>query len=185
MSAARLPGLRAVDHFAVTVPDLEEAIQFFVEVIGGSHVYTTGIFDDPDGDWMNSHINVHPRSSLRIGMVRLGEHTNLELMEYSSPDQKTEQPRNTDLGASHLCFYVDDVDEAADSLRDVPGVTVLGDPTSVGEGQPNHGARFVYVLSPWGYQLELISVPNGMAYERPGGAKLAQPGQWDNEKGNS
>jgi len=43
-AAVRRPGVptaRSVDHVAFTVPDLDEAIRFFVEVIGGEHVFTT------------------------------------------------------------------------------------------------------------------------------------------------
>ena len=185
MSESLIPGLRAVDHVAVTVPDLEQAIDFFTEVVGGEHVYTTGEFADDAGDWMYTNINVHPRSRLRIGMVRLGAHTNLELMEYRAPDQEKDHPRNSDIGASHLCFYVDDVDAAVEYFQGIEGVRVLGAPTDVGEGQPNHGARFVYVITPWGYQLELISVPHGMAYEKPGAARLAQPGMWNNREETS
>jgi len=180
-----VPGLRSIDHFAITVPDLSEAISFFVDAIGGEHVYTTGIFEDPAGDWMSTNIAVHPRSRLRIGMVRLGEHTNLELMEYEAPGQAEAPPANSDHSASHLCLYVDDVSAAVEYLSAVPGVRVLGEPSSVGEGQPNHGATFVYFVTPWGYQMELISAPHGMAYERPGGAMLARPGEWNNRKEQS
>jgi catechol 2,3-dioxygenase-like lactoylglutathione lyase family enzyme len=182
MNSCPFPGLRAVDHFAITVPDLEQAIAFFVDVIGGEHVYTTGVFDDPQGDWMQTHIAVHPRSRLRIAMVRLGEHTNLELMGYEAPDQTDAPPKNSDHSASHLCLYVDDISAAVDYLESIEGVTVLGSPTAVGEGQPNHGATFVYFTTPWGYQMEMITVPQGMAYERPGAPKLAQPGTWNNRR---
>lgn len=185
MSTSPVPGLRDLDHVAITVPDLEEAIAFFVEVIGGEHVYTTGEFADPEGDWMQTNINVHPRSRLRIGMVRMGARTNLELMEYRAPDQNREHPRNTDIGASHLCLYVDDVDAAVEYFRGVDGVRVLGEPTDVGPGQPNRGARFVYLLTPWGYQMELITVHGRMAYDTGAGARLAQPGQWNTRKEQS
>src|SRR5690606_29611751 len=134
---------RAVDHFAITVPSLEQAIAFFVDVIGGEHVYTTGVFADPDGDWMRTNIAVDPRARVRIGMVRLGAHTNLELMEYEARGQNRSHPLNSDYGASHLCFYVDDVDEAARYLETQPGVTILGHPTDIGDDEPNYGARFV------------------------------------------
>ena len=177
-----LPALRAVDHSAITVPDLQEAIRFFVDVIGGEHVYTTGEFADDDTDWMATNIGVDARARLRIAMIRLGAHTNLELFEYQAPDQRRQHPRNSDYGASHLCFYVDDIASALGYLAAVPGVRVLGEPTTIGAGQPNEGATFVYVVSPWGYQLELISYPNGMAYEETTSARLAKPGIWNNRE---
>jgi glyoxylase I family protein len=41
---------------------------------------------------------------------------------------------------------------------------VLGDPT-VSSG-PSAGQRWVYFLAPWGMQWELVSYPDGKAYDR-------------------
>ena len=60
-------------------------------------------------------------------------------------------------------MYVDDLDSAVDYLRS-QGVTVLGDPTA--SKGPNEGQRWVYFLAPWGLQLELVSYPNGRAFDR-------------------
>ena len=54
------------------------------------------------------------------------------------------------------------------------GVEVLGDPT-VSRGA-SEGQRWVYFLSPWGMQFELVSYPGGKAFdhdpERFGGGRL-------------
>ncbi|MEK8104580.1 VOC family protein [Micromonospora sp. M12] len=47
-----IPGARAVHHVAYTVPDLGQAVQFFVDVIGAELVYQLDRVADPDGDWM-------------------------------------------------------------------------------------------------------------------------------------
>ncbi|TIU39076.1 MAG: VOC family protein, partial [Mesorhizobium sp.] len=54
-----LPGLRGTDHIGFTVPDLDEAVYFFVEIIGCEPFYELGAFQS-DGDWMQTHLNVHP-----------------------------------------------------------------------------------------------------------------------------
>jgi catechol 2,3-dioxygenase-like lactoylglutathione lyase family enzyme len=36
----KIPTLRAVDHCAYTVPDLDEAVQFFVDHFGAELVFT-------------------------------------------------------------------------------------------------------------------------------------------------
>ena len=59
-----LPGIRGTEHIGFTVPDLEEAHRFFVDVIGCEYVYTLGPFERDD-DWMTEHLNVHPRSVMR------------------------------------------------------------------------------------------------------------------------
>ena len=49
-----LPGLTGVDHVGLTVPDLEKATSFLVDVLGCEYLYSLGPFVD-DGDWMQTH----------------------------------------------------------------------------------------------------------------------------------
>lgn len=175
-----IPGGRAVHHIAYTVPDLEQAVDFFVDVIGAELVYRLGPVEDPDGDWMSRKLNVADDASVRIAMLRLGPVTNLELFEYSAPDQRRSLPRNSDWGGHHLAIYVDDVDKAVEYLRDQPGVRVLDDPETIVDG-PIAGDRWVYFVTPWGMHLELINMPAGMPYERQTSARLYTPDQtWRN-----
>ena len=39
-----LPGLRRLDHIGFTVPDLDEATAFLVDVLGCEYLYTLGPF---------------------------------------------------------------------------------------------------------------------------------------------
>lgn len=157
-----LPGLRGTDHIGFTVPDMEQADDFFVRIIGCEHIYTLPARSSGD-DWMQTHLNVHPRaviSEVRFYRCRFG--SNFELFTYDTPDGQALQPKNSDVGGHHLAFYVDDMDEAVGYLR-AQGVRVLGEPTA--SGAASEGQRFCYFLSPWGMQFELVSFPNGKAYE--------------------
>lgn len=168
-----LPGLRGTDHIGFTVPNLDEAVKFFVEILGCEPFYELGPFQS-DGDWMATHLNVHPRTVMRrLKFVRCGFGSNFEIFEYAAPDQNGEQPRNSDVGGHHLAFYVDDMDEAVAYLRS-KGIRVLGEPTVRTSG-PNGGQTWVYFLSPWGMQFELVSFPNGKGYERDTEARLWHP----------
>jgi catechol 2,3-dioxygenase-like lactoylglutathione lyase family enzyme len=159
-----LPGLRGLDHVGITVPDIEQATRFLVDVLGCEYLYTLGPIKDDDGQWMSDHLNVHPRAVARIiRFFRCGPNPVLEVFEYSAPDQHLEVPRNSDVGGHHIALYVTDLDAAVEFLRQ-RGVTVLGDPTSsVG---PHAGQRWVYFVAPWGAQFELVSYPNGRAWYR-------------------
>lgn len=173
--AVGIPTARSVDHFAFTVPNLDQAIEFFTDVLGCELVYRAGPFEDPDGNWMETALHVHPQASLHLAMLRGGPTTNFELFEYTSPDAADAIPRNSDVGGHHVCFYVDDIDQAVDYLRAIDGVVVMGDPTPVGSPQPNAGSRFVYFKTPWGLQMELVSAPGGMAYEENARRRTVPP----------
>jgi glyoxylase I family protein len=156
-----------VDHVGFTVPDLEEARRFLVEVLGCEYMYSLGPFRDDDGDWMAAHLNVDPRAVMRrLHFFRCGGRAIFEVFQYEAPDQEHEQPRNSDVGGHHVALYVDDLDKAAAYLRS-QDVTVLGDPT-VSKG-PSEGQRWVYFLAPWGMQFELVSYPDGKAFDREQG----------------
>jgi glyoxylase I family protein len=97
---------------------------------------------------------------------RLGEHAVFEVFHYASPDQAdaaSSMPRNSDIGGHHVALYVDDLDAAIAHL-DEHGVRVLEGPTA--SRGPAEGNRWIYFLSPWGMQFELVSYPGGKAWDR-------------------
>ncbi|GLI26550.1 glyoxalase [Agromyces rhizosphaerae] len=159
-----LPGLRGSDHIGITVPDLDQADDFFVRVLGAERFYDLGPFAFEEGDWMAEHLAVHPRTVMRrLRFYRLGHGVNFEVFEYESADEYRPAPRNSDVGGHHVALYVDDLDAAVAYLR-AEGVRVLGEPTT--SRNASEGQRWVYFLSPWGMQFELVSFPDGKAYER-------------------
>lgn len=168
-----IPGLRGTDHVGVTVPDIEAATQFFVEVVGCKKFYTLGPICS-DSDWMQTHLNVHADAVVKkIQFLRCKNGSNIELFEYSSPDQRMEMPRNSDYGGHHLAIYVDDFDKAVEYLRS-KGVQLLGEPTVRYQG-PSAGQTWIYFLTPWGMQMELVSYPEGKAYAKDYQSRLWHP----------
>ncbi len=158
-----LPGLVRLDHVGFTVPDLDQAHGWLVDVLGCEYLYSLGPFRS-DGDWMAEHLAVDPRTVMReLRFYRCGGQAVFEVFEYQAPDQRTTVPRNSDVGGHHIALYVADLDEAVTYLRS-QGVEVLGTPTrSTG---PSEGQRWVYFRSPWGLQFELVSYPDGKAFDR-------------------
>lgn len=156
-----LPGLSHVDHVGLTVPDLDRAVRFYSDVIGGTELYRLGPFDAaqmprmPDGrDWTDAHINV-PGARLTIAMLALGPNLLLELFQYEQPaDARKVPPRNCDVGGHHVAFKVENLETAIAYLKE-RGVKVLDGPTLLQEG-PAAGLRFNYFVDPWGNHLELV-----------------------------
>jgi glyoxylase I family protein len=167
-----LPGMQGADHIGFTVPDLDEAERWLVDILGAVPVYTLGA-KRADDDWMTVQLGVHPRTVIdEIRFYRLGNGSNLEVFAYDSADGQAPQPRNSDIGGHHIAIYVDDMDAAAQFLRD-KGVDVMGEPvTSAGASA---GQRWLYFRSPWGMQFELVSFPAGKAYETEATTLLWHP----------
>jgi len=155
--------IRGVDHVGITVPDLESACRWLIDVLDCEYMYTLGPYRDDDGPWMREHLNVHPRAVMeKLHFLRCGNIT-LEVFQYAAPDQHAVPPRNSDVGGHHIALYVDDLDAALDRLRH-HGVEILGEPTA--SSGPSEGQRWVYFLPPWGMQFELVSYPGGKAFDR-------------------
>ena len=168
-----IPGMRGHDHTGITVPDIKQATDFFVNVIGCKEAMSFGPFMDEKGDFMQQLLNVNPRAVIKqITLVRCGYGSDIELFQYTSPDQKNMTPKNSDIGGYHIAFYVDDI-KAAKAYLDSKGVKTFFN-LSVDKG-PAAGQSIFYFLAPWGLQMEAISYPNGMTYEKSSQTILWSP----------
>jgi catechol 2,3-dioxygenase-like lactoylglutathione lyase family enzyme len=164
-SADAIPGLRGHDHTGITVPDVKAATAFFTDVIGCEHAMSFGPFSDDKGTFMQDVVNVNPRAVIdEISMVRCGYGSNIELFQYQSPDQAKTLPKNSDIGGHHIALYVDDIEKAAAYLKS-KNVKTLQGPVPITDG-PAAGQSILYFFAPWGLQMELISYPKGMAYQK-------------------
>lgn len=170
-----IPGLAGLDHVGLTVPDLVAAVAFFVDVIGADYVYEgDAVGGRPEDEaFMVEALDVHPKATCRYAFLRCRNGLNLELFEYTAPDQNRTRPRNSDWGGHHIALYVDDIHAAVAHLR-AHGVRVLGEPMLITEGN-SAGASWVYFLAPWGLQMELCSAPGGKAYEKTAPVRLWHP----------
>lgn len=152
--------LRA-DHVALTVPDVDDAVAFYVHAFDARELFRMGPFDaadmprSPDGrDWTETHVDVAD-ARLQFAVLELAPGLRLELFAYERPtDARSTGPRNCDVGGHHVGLCVDDLEPAVRMLRE-RGVTVL-EPIVIDEG-PMAGTRSAYVVDPWGNHLELVA----------------------------
>jgi catechol 2,3-dioxygenase-like lactoylglutathione lyase family enzyme len=157
-----LSAVRGLDHIGFTVPDLEEAHAFLVDVLGCEFLYRLGPFAD-DGTWMSTHLRVDDRAVMReLRFYRLGDHAVLEAFQYDAAGAGQSVPRNSDVGGHHVALYVEDLDACIEELN-AHGVDVMAGPTA--SRGPSEGQRWIYFLAPWGMQFELVSYPGGKAFD--------------------
>ena len=174
-----LPGLSHVDHVGLTVLNLDTAVKFYCDVIGGRELYRLGPFDaaemprTPDGrDWTAAHVNVAD-AKLSIAMISIGPNLMLELFQYDRPIDRTgEPPRNCDVGGHHIAFKVDNLDDAKAFLAE-RGCKVMDGPIVLDQG-PCATTRVNYVLDPFGNQLEFVDYET-QAFEASTPVKIYRP----------
>jgi catechol 2,3-dioxygenase-like lactoylglutathione lyase family enzyme len=175
-AAAPLPGLRGVEHVGITVPDIEQATAFFVDVLGCELIYER---EPPGDDSPRERLGVPAGSRIQaVSFLRCANAANIELFEFYSPEQREEFPRPSDVGIQHLALYVEDLDAAVEHLRrhhHHHGVNLMSGPNALPGPEAGEGNRFIYARTPWGLTLELISYPAPMAYEQRSEARRWRP----------
>jgi catechol 2,3-dioxygenase-like lactoylglutathione lyase family enzyme len=136
----------AVDHVGFVVASLDEALDFFVDILGFERVAGRhGTLGFPDGDRMTRLFGVAPEATARFAFLRLGGSV-IELLEWDAPGREQRPPLNSDAGGRHLALQVADMAAALDRLRAVPGVAIR---------EPNDRG-YVYAATPFGLELQLI-----------------------------
>lgn len=156
--------MKGLHHVGITVRDLDASIRFYHDVLG------LPFSNEPspwfDGEDLGRAVGV-PGAALRQVSLLLGT-TTLELLEYRTPPSETSAPlASNNLGASHVAFLVDDIDQTKAELE-AQGISFLSDVNVVDEGVLA-GWRWVYFQDPDGYPLELVEVAYYNAAEREAG----------------
>ena len=160
-------------HIGFTVPDMEEAINFFRDVFGTVTVMECGSVD-VDDEFMARHLGVP--SGIKIAdqrVIQVGRGGSLELFEYSGVGSGQKLKHNGEVGAMHIAFEVDDANAVAERMRGA-GVDLLEGPTLI-EGGPMDNLVWLYLRAPWGQYLEIVSQNGPLGYEADGGPKLWTP----------
>jgi len=162
-----LPGLEGLDHVGLTVPNLDEAVEFYSELLQAQEIFRLGPFDSrdlpnvDDKDWSQAHVNVSD-ARFTLAMLELRNGSRVELFQYDRPTERNSvPPRNCDIGGHHIAFKVTDLDKVL-SVGGELGLTFMAGPISIDEG-PAAGQRIIYVLDPWGNQLELVEYKRAQA----------------------
>lgn len=156
---------RNVDHYGVSVPDMDQAVAFYTEALGADLLWRVGPFHEtPAGAKIDQ---------VEIAMVRLGPNLNVELLAVRAPGQNRQVPPTTDVGAAHLAFFVDGLEAAGASVAAHGGV-MIGKPTDTA-GDPKRGERIWHFKTPWGVFMELLWHPPHLPYERDTTARLYGP----------
>ena len=150
-------------HIGITVPNIQEGIDFFGAVFGAVEVFRTGPFN-VDESFMKDRLGAAVQSRIRdLVFLRCGTGPSIELFEYSDEDSAARPKRVSEVGGMHLCFEVEDVFASAKRLK-AQGIKFLEGPNTAEDG-PLAGFNWIYFESPWGQMLEIASFSE-LGYEK-------------------
>ena len=138
--------IHGIDHTAISVPDINAAIDFYCNTIG---------FEvESESNWWQGAKRVDALvglddSASKVAMLRLGE-TRIELFEYQSPKPhlRDESRRVCDHGLTHICLHVTEI-EAEHARLLAAGVEFNSAPVHLGT------SICAYGRDPYGNVLEL------------------------------
>ncbi|WP_199520225.1 VOC family protein [Fulvimarina endophytica] len=165
MDRTAAPGIRAIDHAGVTVPDIEEATRFLESAFGAVIVYAVLPKDGPDQAGEGPEAELGRTSGTRIvhmRLLRIGDGASLELFQMADGEQR-DAVRLQDFGLTHIGLYVDDIDEASAAIKAAGGELLKG-PHPLAGVEDRPGNAGIYGRSPWGMLIELITYPGGIDY---------------------
>lgn len=157
----------------MSVPDIDEAIEFFVDALGFEIVIREGPYDDFGYVWPGD--TAPETGRLRQANLVLGDSFNLELLEYGqrSIEPPNRAPRPSDPGGWHLAVHVDNIEVASQELLQRSDVRPLSG-VVVETGLMND-LKWAYFRTDWGLVLELIQWSPGMSYESLTDLRMAAP----------
>ena len=146
--------IKSVDHTGITVSSLDEALPFWVDVMGFEHLYT---WDFENSPFLEELVGVKGAAA-RVAMVKGPGHL-IELLDYRAPDgRQVLKPRSCDVGSVHVAFYVANIDALVMRLNS-KGWNALSEVQTVASGE-RAGLRLVYVRGLDGVTLEFLQRPD-------------------------
>lgn len=143
--------LKGIHHHGFTVADVDCSVRFYRDVLGLELVRISDRSNIPSYDTMLGYKDV----KLRIAVLRHPRNDFiLELIQYVNPRGQARPLENKFVGASHLAFEVEDVDQTYAALRKAGG-RVINPPTDIiRDGRKV--ARGMYALDPDGISIEMF-----------------------------
>jgi catechol 2,3-dioxygenase-like lactoylglutathione lyase family enzyme len=135
-------------HFGLCVSDLDRSLRFYCEGLGFEAAERWEL-DSKEAVGLDLALEVEGHVQVVSQFIRLGGMA-IELLGYASP-VPTGRPSTSRglLGLTHLSFYVDDRDAAADHLVSLGG-------TILEETRTSPGIDLVFLADPDGVRIELM-----------------------------
>jgi glyoxylase I family protein len=149
--------LKSFYHTGFVVEDLERSVAFYSGVLGMRIVTQM----DREGETINQILgfpNAHIKGAFLVkGSPDKDEGHQLELIQYIAPVGGRARVQRNDWGATHLAFFVEDLDRFFKETSQ-RGLTYVNPPTSLLDDAGDPRRKIAYSQDPDGNWLEFIEV---------------------------
>jgi catechol 2,3-dioxygenase-like lactoylglutathione lyase family enzyme len=160
-ATAATAGGPALDHVGFFVPDLGQAVGFFVDNFGARQLFRLerprgagGGAAAADLSTGSERLAAEAGAEFALAMLEVGN-GRLELLQWWTGRAPGQVPEADQAGGAHIAVEVGDVRAELDRLRQVDGVSVVGEPVDFSAG-PTPGLTNAFLRAPWGLLIELV-----------------------------
>jgi catechol 2,3-dioxygenase-like lactoylglutathione lyase family enzyme len=157
--------VKRVMHVCITVPDLDEALMFYRDVLGFTSVFETRT-DEADGPLLGfeqDEIGLYAHHILTVG-ANPEDATQINLVEFTNPPTSVIDGPYSEMnhvGITRLALLVESVDEAFERIRQYPGVQIVCAPKDIVIREPDltFTTRWFSFKDPYGVFLTMMQAP--------------------------
>lgn len=148
------PMVLAPHHIGIHVTSIDDALPFFVDVLGLEVAFRWS----PRAPYLGTLLAA-PEYEMEAVVLRIAGSTfAVELVHFGHISSPLADARNAAPGTAHLALAVADIDDMCRRVQEA-GYELLSDPVEPTIG-PIRGGKVVLVLGPDGVRVELIQSPN-------------------------
>ena len=120
--------LKSFFHTGFVVADIDKSIGFYQDIMGLKVVMQ----DERSGEYAEKLLGFRG-AHIKIAYLGIGDGHLLELVEYIVPRGNISSIDRNDLGASHVCFIVEDIDNYYTNMS-AKGLMFINPPSSLYDG---------------------------------------------------
>ncbi len=139
-------------HFGIAVNDMERSLRFYRDLLGLEIVKSM----DESGQYIDNMLSLKDVKVRTIKLSAKKGPTLVELLEFESHPNDNKHRKIYHVGASHIAFTVNNLDECYDTLKKA-GVKFNASP----QKSPDGFAKVTFCEDPDGTPVELVEVLNG------------------------
>ena len=144
--------LKSFFHTGFVVRDLGKSVDFYANMLG----MRVALRMERQGDFI-SQVLAFPNAQIKGAFVDKGEGHQLELIQYINPPSGPGGIARNDLGATHLAFFVEDIDKFYDETKE-RGLRFNNPPAALADDQGHLQRKALYAQDPDGNWLEFVEI---------------------------